>query len=296
MAKKAAKKGKGKATPTTETALITVSSGAMSKDVGPVVIASLAQTYAQEQKAHDMLQGVQAKRYDLLANTTSAIVKAAINDENVDLSKAFDPDKKTAQALNEQLQIALGVKEYQDVKGKKRLVYTKEVSKFFPTAKDKKDDPKTQQKATLRSNFIHLLKKCSQAATAIVDNKIDHSIDKESGTLLLSGSTVQKVFGADEVLLNEKQTISFNGDGSKEPVQLKERPSFQALANIAAQDHGAVLKKRADGRTGPAVDSETAIVSLSATMVKAIGKMSKPTDAQRKALESVRSAIEQVLD
>ena len=295
MAKKTAKKGKAKASAKTEQALITVEANAMSRDVGPVVVATLADTYAKENKAQGMLQEVRTKRYDLLSNTTKAIVKAAINDTSVDLSKAFDPDKKTAQALNEQLQIALGIREYQTVGDKKRLVYTKDVQRFFPQPKDKKDDPKTQQKATLRSNFIHLLKKCSQAACAIVDNKIEHDLDKDSGTLLISGAFVEKKFGQADVLLDERQTIPFDNGNGGTTIQLKERPSFTALANIAAQDHGAVLKKKPEPKS-KAVDPDTAVTSLCATLVKAINKLDKVTETQRKALESVRSALDTLLD
>jgi hypothetical protein len=295
MAKKAEAKKPAKAAkeaPSQE--LVEVNSKAMSADVGPMIVASLADTYKVEQEAHDKLQQIERKRYDLLSNTTQAIVKAYMADDQIDPASAFSADKKTVQYLNDQIMIALGVKEYQDVKGKQKLVYAKSVAKYFPAAKDPKGDPKTQQKATLRSNFIHMLKKCQQAATAIVDNDIETELDKESGTLLISGPIVAKVFGAEEVLLNEKQTVA--ASNGAEPTTLKERPSFQALANIAAQDHGVVMKKRGDARVQTVTDPEVAIESLCHTLVQAVSKLKVPTERQRKALESAQSAIDKALE
>lgn len=298
MAKKAVKKTakakEGKA-PAQAQELIAVSSKALSTDLGPVIVASLAKTYDEEAKANEMLKGVDAKRYDLLANTTMAIVKAYEADESISSSAAFSPDKKTVQKLNDQLCIALGVREYQDIKGKQKLVYSKAVSRYFPTAKDPKGAEATVRKATLRSNFVHMLKKCAQAATAIVEKDMEASVDKETGTLLISGPTVEKAFGVKEVLLNEKQNIKV--DGQEKPLELKQRPSFTALGNIAAVEHGAVIKGGSSDRTKKAiVDPDLAMESLADTVVKAVSRLSKLTDKQRTALESMQSAIDKVLN
>lgn len=293
MAKTPKKPGKApKAAPVQD--LITVENKALSTDLGPVIIATLAKTYDDEAKANEMLKGIDAKRYDLLANTTMAIVKAYEADDSISSSAAFSPDKKVVQKLNDQLTIALGVREYQEVKGKQKLVYAKAVAKYFPTAKDPKGAPATVRKATLRSNFIHMLKKCAQAATAIVEKDMDAKMDTEAGTLLISGPTVEKAFGVKEVLLNEKQNIKV--EGQDKPLELKQRPSFTALGNIAAVDHGAVIKGGSSDRTKKAiVDPDLAMESLADTVVKAVSRLSKLTDKQRTALESIKSAVDKAL-
>lgn len=290
-----AKNAKAKKTPKTQD-LITINPAALSITVGPTVIAGLAKTYKEEAKAHAMLEGIKTKRYDLLSDTTLAIVKLLKSDKSVDMSAPFSDDKKANTKFNEQVMIALGVKEYVDTgKGRKKLEYTKAVSKMFPTAKDQGEE--LQAKKTLRSNFVHMLKKCAQTAVSLVEKKIEATRDDASGTLKISGPAVMENFGAKEVLLNEKQTVK-TGDKPGDSMQLKEKPSFQAVANLAAADHGAVTKKGSSDRTNKVVtDPEQAIASLADMMVKAISKLNgKASDATRKALEGVRSAIDKLLD
>lgn len=281
--------------PKPEAALVTVNDKALSIEVGPVVIASLAKTYEDEQKATSMLQAVQGKRYDLLSNTTLAIAKAFSADESIDPAAAFTQDRKEAQKLNDQLLIALGVREYVDVKGKQKLVYTKAVSRYFPGPKDAKDDPKTVQKSTLRSNFIHLVKKCAQAAVTIHEKGVTAAYDEEAKTLRISGPTVQKAFGASEVLLNEKQRIETSN--GKDPLQLEQRPSFQALANLSAADHGAVVKSGNNDRTKKQIlDPQEAMEELATTVVNAISKLKTVTPRIKVSLERMFSAIDKKLD
>lgn len=132
----------------------TIKSGAISKDVGPLVIAGLAKAYEDEAKANALIDAVKSKRYDLLAMTTQAIVKAAKADDSIDLSAAFKDNKKAINMMNAQIGLALGFREVETTgegdKAKSRLVYAKSVSKYFPTARDPKDAPATIQKSTLR--------------------------------------------------------------------------------------------------------------------------------------------------
>jgi hypothetical protein len=128
---------------------------------------------------------------------------------------AFGGDKKAQNKLNDQLMIALGIREKVEDGDKERLVYSKAVQKFFPSAKDPKDDPVTKQKSTLRSNFLHLIKKAQQVAAGIIEKGMTAEHDKASGTLRLSGSAVKAQFGADKVLLDEKITVQEGGTAIK---------------------------------------------------------------------------------
>lgn len=284
--------------PKVETALVTVAASAISKDVGPAVIIAWNKSLQEESKANEMLNGVKAKRYDAMAMTTEAIAKASRADKSINLASAFSDDKKVKEILNTQIGIALGFREYtENEKGKRRLVFAKEVAKFFPSGKDVKGSADATRKSTFRSNFIHMVGKCAQAACAIVENKIDFRQDKDSGTLAISGPKVREVFGSSEVLLNEKQTVA-TSDG-KTSTQLLQRPSFAKLAEVASAVHGGTVKGQRNKPTTPTapVDPDTAIASLCASLVKAIsGLNGKATDPVRKALDSVRSACDTILD
>lgn len=307
-AKKAATpaKGKGGKAPEavqsgddTGTNLVpTIKAGALSKDVGPMVIAGLAKAYEDEKKANELLDAVKGKRYDLLAATTAAIVKAAKADDSIDLSASFKDNKKAINALNAQLGLALGFREVETTgegdKEKSRLVFAKSVAKYFPTAKDPKDAPATIQKATTRSNFMHLLKKCTQAAHGIVVKDLEFKKDAKTGTLQISGPEVTKTFGADTVLLDEKLTVG-EGDTAK---KLKKKPSFTALAEIGAAAEGKVVAKRGQtGTSGTAVDISTAIQSICGSIVSTLDKVKdKQLDPKTtEALKAARSAIDKAL-
>lgn len=280
-------------------ALVTVNKGALSLDVGPAVVAGLAKSYGDEAKAQELMQGVLAKRYDLLANTTQAIVKAAMADTSIDLSASFSGDKGKNNILNDQIGLALGIREVieeTDLGGNvhKRLVYSKAVAKYFPQPKDVKDAPETVRKATLRSNFTHMVKKCAQAAAAIVEQGITVVKDKGTGTLQLTGPAIEKKFGQSSVLLDEKLTIG-TGDAA---IKLKEKPSFTAIAKMGAEAAGKTLETRKDSRVSSnAVDPETAIQSICNSLVQAVSKLTGPPSGKTKAsLESVQSALSKVLN
>lgn len=270
--------------------VVTVKAGALSKEVGPMVIAGLAKAYEDERKANELLDAVKGKRYDLLAATTAAIVKAAKADDSIDLSASFKDNKPAINKLNAQLGLALGFREVETTgegdKAKSRLVFAKSVSKYFPTAKDPKDAPATIQKATTRSNFMHLLKKCTQAAHGIIVKDLEFKKDTKTGTLQISGPEVTKTFGAESVLLDEKLTVN---DGEKE-TKLKKKPSFTALAEIGAAAEGKVVQKRGQtGTSGTAVDVNTAIISICGSIVSTLSKV-KDKQMEPKAAEALKAA------
>jgi hypothetical protein len=274
-------------------AIPTLKKGALSTDVGPLVISEMAKVYDQEAKAQAMLAGVESKRYDLLAKTTQAIVKAAQNDDAIDLAAAFG-DKKGMIALNNQLRLALGiVAPVQKGKGDKAVTVLEtvpEVARYFPGPKDKKGTVEYDRKHTLRTNFVTQLKKCAQAAHTIITKNIDINVTKE-GTLLLEGKAVEKEFGAPSVLLNEKQMQG--------ATKLTQKPSFTAVAAMSAPDD----KKDKVGRRGVGTgakshDTNAALVAMCDTLVAALSKLGNApdiTDAARTALASAESAINKVL-
>ncbi|HEY6020873.1 MAG TPA: hypothetical protein VIY48_13530 [Candidatus Paceibacterota bacterium] len=289
--------GKKLEEPKRKNVIVTVKAGAISKDVGPAVLAGLDKSYKDEAKANQLIEEVKSKRYDLLSSMTLAIVKAAKADDTINLDASFSGEAKKMNVLNDQLGLALGFREV--VKGKDsagnevaKITYAKEVTKYFPTAKDDKKAPETIRKATLRSNFLHMLKKCAQAAAAIVEKDLTVTQDKASGTLQISGPAVTKAFGSDTVLLNEKQTV---GEGENS-VKLKEKPSFTALAKMGAEAAGKVLQPRVDSRVGGAVDTDTALPSLCNSLVAAINKVQGTPDAKTiEAFKAVQSAMAKYL-
>lgn len=277
--------------------IVVIKAGALSVDVGPMVLAGLSKSYEEEGKARQILQGVESKRFDLLAMTTSAIVKAAKADTSIDLTATFDGDVKKMNVLNDQLGLALGFREVTTTtsgdKEVKKIGYAKSVLKYFPGPKDDKKAAETIKKATLRSNFLHMLKKCAQAASAIVEKDITVRKDATSGTLMLSGPAIQKQFGQESVLLNDKLTVG-EGDNAK---KLNAKPSFTAIAKMGAEAAGKTLNKRPDSRiSGNAVDPDTAVQSICNTLVQALGKLkSAPIPKTMEGLKAVQSAIDKAL-
>ncbi len=294
----APKKAAAKA-PAPAKEVATVKASALSVEVGPAILAGLDKTYKDESKAREIMEGVESKRYDLLSQATLAIVKAAKADDSIDLSAAFSGDAKKMNLLNDQIGLALGFREVTETAPNKdgvtlkRIGYSKAAAKFFPTAKDDKKAPETVRKATLRSNFLHLIKKCEQAAAGIIDKGLTVSADKASGTLQLSGPAIEKQFGSKSVLLNEKQTV---GDGEA-AVKLKEKPSFTAIARMGAEAAGKTLTTRKQsGVSSNAVDPDTAIASLCKSLTDAIAKINgKPTEKMKTALTGAQSAIAKAL-
>lgn len=274
----------------------TIKAGAISKDVGPMVIMGLAKAYEDEAKANALIDAVKAKRYDLLAATTQAIVKAAKADDSIDLSAAFKDNKKALNMMNAQIGLALGFREVETTgegdKAKSRLVYAKSVSKYFPTAKDPKDAPATIQKATTRSNFMHMIKKCAMASHAIVLNDLDVKKDVKTGTLLISGPEITKTFGTESVLLDEKITV---GEGETK-TKLKKKPSFTALGEMAAASEGKVVAKRGQsGTSGTAIDPGMAIQSICTSLLTTLPKIKTLDPKTAESLKAARSAIDSAL-
>lgn len=270
--------------------VVTVKATAISKGVGLAAIKTLASTFQDEDQIAAMRSSVEKRRWDVLASLTGACVKALQADTSINLVDAFKEAKDMIK-LNDQLGLALEFKQVYRYTNKTGVVekidYTPEASALLrPGEHD--DEALKKRKGTVRSNFLTQLKKAFQAAVAIVETKTEVKTDKATGTLLLSGPAIKKQFGQASVLLNEQQTVK---SGDKE-VKLKEKPSFQAMANRAAEMHGKVQVGRVDSRKTTA-DPDKHMADLAGLMVKAIeSTKGKPTDAQKKAMETVRNAID----
>lgn len=295
-----------------QTAIIQLKKAALSVDVGPMVIASLDAVNKQEAAANQALEEVKGKRYDLLAKTTQAIVKAAKGDSSIDLGAVFSGDPKQMGALNDKLGLALGFREIITTEKDKngvawqKVVTAKAVSKYFPIAGEDKNTPEYKRKDTLRGNFLHMLKKCAQGAAAIIEKGINTKYDPKQATLVISGPAVVKQFGQDNIALDEKKTRG-EGDGK---VELNEKPSFTALAAMGAEGYGAEVTRGNTSRSakigttgGAAVAGATprgvnltmgqAIVQIAKSLVGAVEKYTeKMTPEVKTALQSAQSAIE----
>lgn len=286
---------KKKKKESTAVVIPTIKQSAMSLDVGPKVISGLMQVSEQERDANALLAGAANKRYDLLATLTQGIVKAAKADKSISLAAYFSKDMKQINEVNNQIGLALGFRKVAIVgegeNEKKRIVLADEVAALFPDESKTKGTEAFKRRATVISNFLHTLKKCAQAAEGIIAKDMKMSVDKETGTLRLSGPAVKTTFGENSVLLNEKQTI---GEGDKKK-KLNEKPSFTAIANMGAREHGVVMQTRVQSGIahGKTVDPVLSFVSVCTALVQGIAKLGdKPDSRQVEALASVQNAIE----
>jgi hypothetical protein len=228
-------------------------------------------------------------------------VKAAKADASIRLEVVFSGDKAQKARLNNQIYLALGLKQVymvgKDGAQKPKFDWTPAAAAFVKPNKDDAPDV-ANQKGSIRTNLATMLTKCEQAAIGIIDSDIDVKTDKASGTLLLSGPAVQKHFGESSVLLNEKQTVMVKDKkgavtGEK---KLLAKPSFTEIARRAAEAHGKVHATRVDSRIGATVDPNKHIVDLCSMVLKAVNALKAPIDESVKtALESLMNAIDEKL-
>lgn len=288
-AKGAAKKAtnaKLKQKPSTE--IVTVKPGALSVDVGPQVLAMFLSTSKDAVKIEEMKANVAGKTYDMLALLTLGIVKAAQNDDSINLPDAFKADARASvNKLNDQLRIALGISEVVQVSdGVSKIADTKAAAKVMGTMN------KTQ-----KTNFAHMLKKCIGTAQGVIELGATATHDKVAHTLLLEGPKIKSEFGQSKILLNEKQTVG-EGDSA---VLLSKKPSFTAIGDIGKMKNGVMPSRRVDSRANNAgvgtvsYSSDAAFTTLCKTFIKALEAIDKFSGPQTAALESVQSAIETAL-
>jgi len=285
MAKKSVKVNKPHTTlPST---LYEVDKGALSVTVGPACVAELAKTMKEEAKVVDALDAIDRRmNYDIPAMLTEAIVKAAKADKSIDLADVYGT-KDRVTVLNGKLGIALGLREIvTDDKDKQKLIWAKSLNKYFPAPGDKPEDETTVQKNTFRTNFLHKLKLCVQAAHTIVSKNIE--IKRTDNTLRLTGPAVEKEFGATSVLLNEKRT--------QDEVELKAKPSFTSAAKLGAPKEakvGRVTAKSEPTHTSP----QEAVRSIADSLLRALDKIGKsPLEPEtRHALNNVTDKIDELL-
>ena len=288
------------------TAIITydVRESAMQTDVGPRVINMLNSFQKEEEKLNQQYDKLQAKRYDVLGDLTMGLVQLAKLDDTIDLADVFSGDQKVINRLNDRCGVGLGWREIVTVKGKQTTVYADSVKKFFPIGKkaggkEQKTSPEFRRKQTFQQNYMKQVKKAQRAAYEIIQAGIEAEKD-DSGTLLLSGPVIEKHFGAESVLLNEKQTVQA-GDTA---IQLKAKPSFTEIGNMGSiRATGQSLTKRPDSRKEqakqePELDAETAVVAMCDNLIKATNRLHNGDgigDKAREALERVQNVIEEVL-
>ena len=308
-----------KAANETTGGLVRVKKTALSLDVGPRVIHALFKTEVRKSEITEELAQInRMKGYEQLSELTSAIVKAATADHGIDLTVTFSGDTKQMEKLNDKLGIALGFREVKTATDKNGIQYeavvvSPSVADCFPMPGETEENcPTFTRKKTFKSNFITQLKKCAMAAHAIIDQKIVTKYDAKAGTLLISGPAVKKHFGQERVLLNEKKTV---GEGDAK-VELSEKPSFTALANIGGASHGVAPAPGAGGAhhrgnqpgtVGGTLASaaskastvtgkeglDAAIITICKSLNTALDKMKEPLSKHAIAsLEEVKNTIE----
>lgn len=268
---------------------------ALSVDVGPAVLKTIASANATIEEANQAIAAARAKQYHTLAVTTEAIVKAAKADPAINLNDAFGDNKAKKKHLTEQLLIALGIKEvFITEGGKATAVYTKAAKPYFPAGTDAKDSPEYRRKRTTLQNWSHMLSKCTEAAAGMIDIDATVEYDQKKGTLLLSGPAVEKHFGTDKgakVALDERQAEG-----------MKAKPSFTELQRVAQVQRGKEKTSRGRVNTGPAAqgqgvtEPDKAIVAMLQSLAKALeayrGK--DITDAMQGAFDDVTTAWDNI--
>lgn len=294
------------AAPSKEVAIPTINSKALSLDVGPRVVKTMSSVTADEQQSKELARGAELKRREGLILSTAAIVHAAQNDKSIHLEDVVSKSEQVKDRLLEQLWIACGFKHVIQVgeegKQKPKLVWTEEVAPYVHAKKKEDSEELFKKKMSVRANLSTLMKKAAQAALFIVENKIEHKIDKDSGQMMISGPAVTKEFGQSSVMLNENQTVQVKdkkGVATGETVKLKSAPSFQALATKAAEAHGRVVAPRVDSRKEVIADPEKEVEAMAKRFVAVLAGLAK-LDVELKAetkaaLDSVYNAIDELL-
>lgn len=271
-----------------------LNANALSVDVGPIVLKTIASANAVIEEANAAIAAARQKQYHTLSITTEAIVKAAKADPAINLNDVFGENKAKKKHLVEQLLIALGVKEvFITEGGKATAVYTKAAKPYFPSGTDVKDSPEYRRKRTTLQNWSHLLNKCIEAAAGVMDWQATTEYDDKKATLLIGGPSVEKHFGVEKgtkVALNEKPIEG--GTGAK--------PSFSELQRVAQLKRGVEKASRGRVNTGPVMggvtDPDKAIVSMMQSLAKALEayKGKDVTEAMEGAMDDVVTAWEAI--
>lgn len=278
--------------------IVKVDPKAMQVDIGPKVVALFDRSAQADATALDHIDRAKNLKYDAISTLTLAIINAAKADKGIDLSAAFSGDRKAMEKLNDQIGLAIGLKEIvTTVDGDKkvqRVVVAKSVAKYFPSAKDDKDSPEYKRKNTFRANFATQIKTCAQAAEGIIQTGVVVTMDNQAHTLKLSGPKVVEHFGQDNVLLNEN--ASQKGDDAK----LKVKPSFAELRALGGEKHDAEVKRGSNTRgtqisaaqPKTPTDPDTALSSLCYSLIQGLGKYEGDLSAKVKdSLAMVMNAI-----
>lgn len=266
---------------------------AVSKDIGPKVVAGFAKTQQDEAAYKQLGAAIQTNNKANMAMLTAAIVKAAINDpKNFDLGISFSNDKGDKERLNDNICLAVGIKEIVQVgdgpKAPKTVQWAKSVGNFFPMPGEDRNAPEIRKKETFRSNFSHTMTTAVKAACTIVSEKMKVSQDANTGVLMISGPAVQRQFGAKTVALDGRKVV---GEGD-EKVTLKDTPSYAAVVAMSQEKHTGTPTVRASGTRTSTVSGDNAIIQMAKQMAASVQKLETISDKVREALYAMVEAVE----
>ena len=258
---------------------------------------------ALENEIREREAGANQHRHEGLQLITSAILKAIHAGADMPLEYAYNGSKSEMGRLLDQVRLVTGMSYIgQNKSGQPAVKLTPEADKFL-NEQPGDDETTLKRKNSLRINTSNRLKMCCRAAATIVsDPKTKVEVDKAQHTLRLTGPMMKEHFGAASVTLNEKQNvqpIDKKGQAIGDPVKLKAKPSWQALANIGAAARGKVVARK--GSHTVHIDPMKHLVSLANDTAKAINtavEVSKgelPDDVVT-ALESLENAIKQAIE
>lgn len=299
-----------KAQKSKELVIPRVNAKAISKDVGPRFVRSLGKAEVDIVQGEQLKAAGQQAKATAMSELTLAIVKAAKADTSIahNLTACVDTSddaKKRMALLNDQLHIAVGNREVVTIKNKKgediqRTEWSAAVRDLFPASGESTEvGTPGAAKNTLRQNVAHAMKDAAKAALYIIDRDIKADIQKQTGQLKISGPAVKKMFGADNIVLDEKQKIiptDKNGKAKGDPIELKEKASFAALRRGAEQEIGGNVPKPRVQRTMATTTPDKAIITIANSLVDALSAYKgKVTDEMKTALNAAYSAIDVVI-
>ena len=271
---------------------------AMQKELGPKIIRMFAGVEEAKGELERLRREIGNKNYDAIALLTEGVYKVAIVDSNVALADHFAGDDKRKQVLNEQLYLALGIKEVIQVGSGdtkvNRVVWSKANADYLPQYGEPTDTPEYERKNTFRTNLSKQLNKAIGAALDIQKRKIVAKYDDEKRTLVISGPEVKKQFGVEQVALNERINQGVPGtDGN--PTKLLEKPSFTALYNNAAKAEGLTVRSGSNDRTKKVItDPSAVIVEIGTTMLNALGRVNEPEELSKPATEVLQKIADKL--
>lgn len=229
----------------TAIALVIPEQNAIAKGVGIKILNSLYEDFNKEAKITELKLELNYRKNEALATLTKVLFDAASANKDIYrlFTGAFKSDRKVQAMANDTAKALLDMGTFN---AENTFVESKEVKAKF--ARDKKADTAEFKKGDYAyKNFSTQMKTAMKNAVGAVDLEFDAvEMDKDAGTLAISGPAAEQIWGSDTVILNnanKEQSLPDEVDGKKTP-----EASMKTIRELAE-------KKHSDKPAAPAVTS-----------------------------------------